>query len=485
MIDLNRIEKYRENNRIEAKKAAGGLPNSIWETYSSFANTLGGVILLGVTEDSEKQLQIFGLSDPEKLIKDFWDNINNSQKVSVNIISDKNVAVEDIEGKKIIVIAVPRAQRCDKPVYISGNPLSGTYRRNGEGDYKCSQEEVKAMLRDAAVRTQDMLVLGNMRLDVFDYDSVHRYRNRMKNYRPGHVWEELDDVDFLYKLGAVGRDDNGELHPTAAGLLMFGYEYEIVKEYPDYFLDYQEQFDPDNRWTDRIVSSSGDWSGNIYDFYFRVFNKLKQSIKVPFKIENGVRIEDMPVHKALREAIANCLINADYYGKRGVVITQTNDNIKISNPGSFRIGIDEAKAGGVSDPRNTALMKMFNLIDIGERAGSGIPNIYSVWTRQNMTEPEITEAFEPERVTLSLRIKKIGDNKSAIKIVDKKSAINETNKQRIIEYLKDHISAGSLDIADYLGLKSSRTRDYLNELIAEDVVVSEGGNKNRKYKLKT
>lgn len=485
MIDLNRIEKYRENNRIEAKKAAGGLPNSIWETYSSFANTLGGVILLGVTENSEKQLQVVGLTNPERLIKDFWDNINNSQKVSVNIISDKNVAVEDIDGKKIIVITVPRAQRCDKPVYISGNPLYGTYRRNGEGDYKCSQEEVKAMLRDAAVRTQDMLVLENMKLDVFDYDSVHRYRNRMKNYRPGHVWEELDDVDFLYKLGAVGRDDNGELHPTAAGLLMFGYEYEIVKEYPDYFLDYQEQFDPDNRWTDRIVSSSGDWSGNIYDFYFRVFNKLKQNIKVPFKMENGVRIEDMPVHKALREAIANCLINADYYGKRGVVITQTNDDIKISNPGSFRIGIDEAKAGGVSDPRNTALMKMFNLIDIGERAGSGIPNIYSVWKKQNMTEPEITEAFEPERVTLSLRIKKIGDNKSAIKIVDKKSAINETNKQRIIEYLKDHISVGSSDIADYLGLKSSRTRDYLNELIAEDVVVSEGGNKNRKYKLKT
>ena len=206
---------------------------------------------------------------------------------------------------------------------------------------------------------------------------------------------------------------------------------------------------------------------------------------MPFKMENGVRIEDMPVHKALREAIANCLINADYYGKRGIVIMQNNDDIKFSNPGSFRIGIDEAKAGGVSDPRNTALIKMFNLIDIGERAGSGIPNIYSVWTRQNMTEPEITEAFEPERVTLSLRIKKIGDNKSAIKIVDKKSAINETNKQRIIEYLKEHISVGSSDIADYLGLKSSRTRDYLNELIAEDVVVSESGNKNRKYKLKT
>lgn len=226
------------------------------------------MILLGVEEDNKQQLKAVGLPDPDRIVKDFWNNINNFQKVIVNILSDKNVVIKDIDGKKIIMITVPRAQRFDKPVYISGNPLSGTYRRNGEGDYKCSQEEVKAMLRDAAVRTQDMLVLENMGLDVFDYDSVHRYRIRMKNYRPGHVWEELDDNEFLYKLGAVGRGKEGGMNPTAAGLLMFGYEYEIVKEYPDYFLDYQERFDDNNRWTDRIVSSSGDWSGNIYDFLF-------------------------------------------------------------------------------------------------------------------------------------------------------------------------------------------------------------------------
>ena len=486
MIDFTNIEKYQENNRIEAKKAIGGLPRSIWETYSAFANTLGGIILLGVEEHADKSLHPVGLPDPEKLIKDFWDTVNNSGKVSTNILSDKDVTIEDIDGKRIVSIYVPRAQRNDKPVYIDNNPLTGSYRRNGEGDYKCTKEEVQAMIRDAAIRTQDMLVLEDMELDVFDYDSVKRYRIRMRNYRPGHVWEELNDTEFLYKLGAVGRTSDGKLHPTAAGLLMFGYEYEIVKEFPSYFLDYQECFDPNTRWTDRIVSSSGDWSGNIYDFYFRVYNKIVQDIKIPFKLEGGDRIDDTPIHKALREALANCLINADYYGRQGLVIIKKEDVITLSNPGSFRIDIEAAKSGGVSDPRNSTLIKMFNLIDVGERAGSGIPNIFSVWKKQGWSAPVINEDFEPDRITLSLTIGKSGDKKAAIKSGDKKAAIKTfTHKQAIIAYLTENVSAKSTEIAELLGLKPTRVKEILAEMAKEDIIVSEGGNKNRIYKLKS
>jgi len=373
-----------------------------------------------------------------------------------------------------------------KRAYVySEMPVLLAYRRNGEGDYKCTKEEVQAMLRDAAIKSQDMAVLEEMGLDVFDYDSVKRYRIRMKTYRPGHVWEELEDVEFLYKLGAVGRSSDGKMHPTAAGLLMFGYEYEIVKEFPAYFLDYQEQMDPSTRWTDRIVSTSGDWSGNIYDFYFRVYNKIAQDIRIPFKMEGGDRIDDTPVHKALREALANCLINADYYGRQGLVIVKKKDIITLSNPGGFRIDVETAKSGGVSDPRNSTLIKMFNLIDIGERSGSGIPNIFSVWKKQGWPAPVITESFEPDRITLSLLISESSDNKVAIKSSDKSSKTKSSiQKQAITGYLTEHTVAKTSEIAELLGVKDARARRLLAEMIDEGILASEGENRNRIYKLK-
>lgn len=484
MIDFSKLEQYRENNRIEAKKALGGLPKSIWETYSAFANTYGGIILLGVEERADKSLHPVDLPDPDRLIREFWDIVNNPNKTSVNILSARDVFAQEVDGAHIVVIRVPRAERSYKPVYVDGNPLC-TYRRNGEGDYRCTREEYQAMVRDASVRTQDMLVLNEMDLGVFHPESVRSYRQRMRLSRPGHVWESLENEEFLLKLGAVGIGSDGKKHPTSAGLLMFGNEYDIVREFNAYFLDYQEQYDADIRWTDRIISSSGDWSGNVYDFYFRIYNRLIQDIKVPFRMDGGNRVDDTPVHQALREALANCLVNADYYGRQGLVILKKRDGITMSNPGSFRIELDAAKSGGVSDPRNGTMLKMFNLIDIGERAGSGIPNIFRVWREQGWAAPTFTEQLEPERTILSLTFEKIGDKKSVLKIGDKKSVINEKMKETIIAYLTDHAEAKTAEIAAYIGLKLSRTRDYLNELIAEDIVVAEGGNRNRTYRLRS
>ena len=146
MIDLLNIEKYKENNQIEAKKATGGLPESIWETYSAFANTSGGVILLGVEAYPDKSLHPVDLPEPEWLVMDFWDNIENPSKVSLNILNEKDVTIHNINGSHIIVIDVPEALPKQKPIYIGDNIISGTYRRDGDGDYRCNFGEILDML---------------------------------------------------------------------------------------------------------------------------------------------------------------------------------------------------------------------------------------------------------------------------------------------------------------------------------------------------
>ncbi|MDR2713249.1 MAG: putative DNA binding domain-containing protein [Clostridiales bacterium] len=424
MIDFDKLHTYKENNRLEVKRAAGGLPNSIWSTYSAFANTNGGVILLGVEENADKTLKIAGLADPEKLVSDFWNTVNNRSKVNINILRDADVQITDLKGKKIIIITIPRATRTERPVFLN-NHHDNTFRRDGEGDYRCSKEEILSMLRDNAIKTQDMLVLEHMDNRVFNYDTVKAYRNRMKLSRPDHVWEGLPDDEFLYKLGAIGLGESKERHPTAAGLLMFGNDYEIVHEYGNYFLDYQEQIDLDIRWTDRIYSSTGEWSGNICDFYFKVINRLSQTLKVPFVLVGDTRIDDTPIHKAVREALVNSLVNSDYYGRCGLVIKRRPNEITFENPGGFRVPIDLAISGGISDPRNSVLMKMFNLLNIGERAGSGIPNIFYVWHKEDLGVPQFEETMNSSRTKLTLPIKPTSD----ISIDNQAAKISEAYKK--------------------------------------------------------
>ena len=192
------------------------------------------------------------------------------------------------------------------------------------------------------------------------------------------------------------------------------------------------------------------------------------------------------IHNALCEALANCLINADYYGRQGIVIIKRPDRITLSNPGGFRIDVATAKSGGVSDPRNSGLIRMFNLIDVGKRTGSGIPNIFNVWNKQGWPAPVITESFEPDRITLSLTLiaheNRVTETATVVgKTTKSKSQIQ---KQAVIAYLTESIEARTVEVAELLGVKYARAHRLLAEMVADGTVVTEGGKRSRVYKLR-
>ena len=503
LFEISKFDSYKEDNRREVKKAKGGLPNSLWETYSAFANCYGGVMILGVAESRDGSWHTTGLNanDKEKLLKQLWDTVNNRKKINMNLLKDNDVETYTVNGDLIIVIYVPMARREEKPIYIDDNLFGGTYRRNHEGDYRCTRLQVKTMLRDQAENTMDMEVLDDVPLQDLNYETIRGYRNRHRTMKSGHPFERLNDAEYLRSIGAaaISREDQ-RLHPTAAGILMFGDEYNIVRHFPDYFLDYREMLDPMIRWTDRLQSSSGEWSGNICDFYFRVYNKIIKNIKTPFVMTGGDRIDDTPVHKALREALANCLINADYYGARGVVIKSETDRLVFENPGYIRTGKVQMRKGGESDPRNKSLMKMFNLINIGERSGSGVPLIFNTWEDQKWKEPVIEERFDPDRTILTLEfVEKEIDNENKRRKQAKKTSeeskrrkqakkASEENRRRktedhireIQDYLKQNGESKTKDIAVHIGLSPARTRAILAQM---ENVAAVGSNTNRRYKL--
>lgn len=317
------------------------------------------------------------------------------------------------------------------------------------------------MLRDQTENTVDMDILDEAEMSDLNTETVQGYRNRHRTLKAGHPFERLDDAEYLRSIGAaaISKEDK-QLHPTAAGMLMFGNEFNIVRHFPEYFLDYREVLDPTIRWTDRLQSSSGEWSGNVCDFYFRVYTKITKDIKIPFKTKGGNRIDDTPVHEALREALANCLINTDFYGVRGVVIRKEPDELILENPGYIRTGKEQMRKGGV-------------------------PNIFNVWADEGWVEPVIEERFEPDRTILSLKFKKKQAKKTSegkqAKKTSEESKRRKTieNMEKIREYLIENGESKASDLAKYLGLSPARTRAILSDMNDVEAI---GGTTNRTYR---
>lgn len=161
MVDrLFSIGCLREGVELEAKRAAGrdgkgALPKEIWETYSAFANTDGGVILLGVSEDDERGLVTTGIEEPKRVLDELWQLLEDPRVVSHNLLSEEAVKQFPTEdGRWVIAIDVPRASRENRPVFIGGDPLTGSYHREDESDCRFPVDEIHRMMAEQGQASQ-------------------------------------------------------------------------------------------------------------------------------------------------------------------------------------------------------------------------------------------------------------------------------------------------------------------------------------------
>ena len=406
--DIKVLLEVGERISFECKKAENNIPKSVWETYSSFANTIGGIIVLGITENVKfvgeaNHFEITGITNPQKLRKEFFDTLN-SNKVNRNILTDSDVEIMDYEGVPLMCITVPQADYRQRPIYINGNMMNGAFKRNYEGDYHCTEEDVKAMIRDANDSGNDGILIEHYNIDDIDSATFNAYRNRFRTANPDHIWNDYDDKDFLLNIGAYIRDRNTRREGlTLAGLLVFGKGLSIRERFDNIRMDYLDftNLEEESRWSDRLTYD-GRWENNLYNFFMRVQSKLISDIKRPFSLKGMERNDDSLLHKAIREALTNLIIHADYM-LTGVLKVEKYDNrFVFSNPGSLKIPVVDIYEGGHSKARNPHIQAILRMIGFGENIGSGFPTILEACKKENWRRPLLEERPDLHLVELTL-----------------------------------------------------------------------------------
>ena len=464
MLEYLHLNQYRENGRIEAKKATGGLPHSIWETYSAFANTLGGYILLGVIEKEDKSLEAVDLPDPQALIREFNEMVNNPKKVSANILSAGDVFEETADGNHIVVIHVPKADRTLLPVYLDGDPANA-YRRYGEQDIRCSVSDYERMAREREVKTPDMALYESRDLSDLKEKTVKAFRNRMREVSPGHLTEALDDEAFLIKTGCAAAGPDGRIHPTGAGLLMFGKSWVIRELFPGFSLHYT---DDSVRGGKRREPKTATWYSqyppewvpceNVWEFY----EATENAVLADFPLLERTEEERKKIQAAVLEALVNLLVNTDYHAAAGGWIIKGSRSFIFFNRGFFRTEVSAARRG-VSDPRNAVMKRLFDLVDREHGAG-GLAEIYLTWKEAGWAVPEIREEAHPDSTKVILPL-----HPAETRAKGDRDYVRELADDLIVYYLTDHGSASVKEMAEYLLLSESTVRRRLNKLTKEGI----------------
>lgn len=388
------LENIHEKYWIELKKSSD-LPAAFWESYSSFSNTSGGFIILGVREGSPYN-EIIGVDNPEKTTASLWDQVSNANKVNFRNIDNRDVNTYTVNGKKVIIVYVKEAAENMKPVYTNGK-LENVWIRTGDGDRKATKEELAAFMRNAQPG-QDMLVADGFTLDDLDTDSVITFKERVSKRFPQKNYIEMSAEAFLTEIGGCVQDRiSGEVRIKRGTLLFLGKVNSIKEMFPHYHVDFFNRRGNNPRWVDRVSDDEpGEYEMNLYNFYRIVYEKLRILLQDSFVLDAGqMRLPSSDFDEIIRECMVNCLAHADYtLGFPTTKIDVYDGWFSFTNPGKMLVSARQFIAGGDSRPRNEIIMKFFRLLGASERQGFGGPLIYKTAMNNDYRRPEIVTDLE-------------------------------------------------------------------------------------------
>ena len=468
---IHLLQEKHESVSLEFKESAEELPNSFWETYSAFANTHGGYVLLGVSEN--KKHTVLGVNNPHKIKQDLFSLANNKNKVSHNVINNDDVNEHTINGKIIISIYIPELSFRQKPLYLNNNILNAYVRRN-DGDFHCSQEDIRRFIRDSQ-EDLDSELLDNYTIEDLNEESILMLKNILNVREPNEKFMEMNNEAFLSHIGVLRMDRNNQRKRklTLAGLLFLGKSEAITDRIPFFHLDYiNKSGRGTSRWKDRVSTGDTDYPDlNLFEYYRIVREKLRLTVEEEFELdEKSVRKPPSELNGALREALANMLLHADYFDpETPIKVTVEDLYYEFTNPGMMKISEAQFFNGGVSQPRNHTLFQYFRRMGESEHAGTGGRKIITVAARNKYRLPELTL----DTKSTKLRIWRAMP-------IETHAELSPYARQ-VLAFLDKKTDVKKADIIEQLGVSNYYAKKALKELMEKNLILSTGKGRATKY----
>lgn len=469
-----------ENENIEYKEASWKLPKSFWETVSSFANTLGGIIVLGIAEDKSKhKFSITGVDNVEDIETQIFNDNNNISCLNRPVIQNNDVQISVFQNKTIIQVIIHPEPFNTRPITAFGK----VYIRTGDGDRVATKEQLKYFTVENQSEINTHLLPSTYTIEDLDAESIKEYRKIIEEKGIINTNSQLSDQDFLYSIGVFRKDrlsNSNEYHLTDGGLLFFGKYISITDRFPRFQLDYQ-QYNSDNstNWNDRV--SAGDMNYptlNIFSFYNLVLAKIETNIPDPFI--QGNDLSRTSYHNdliiAAKEALVNCLMHSYYDGMVGVKIVDRPSYFEFTNPGTMRVSKESFLRGQYSSIRNTEIASLFRRIGVSETAASGGPRILNTVLQNNLNDPEINIDYEIN--TTRIRIFKTFAIDNQEKLTDPEKFIMSFARRKSNFSINDIVK----DPQNHFG-KQTTIRKYVNSLVEKHLLFNEKIGKKYIYNL--
>ncbi len=473
LMDLiENLIKAKESRYLEFKTSQNTLPKSFWETYSSFANTQGGYIILGVEENNLNN--IVGVNDVEKIKKEIFSGANNKAKVSCNILEEDNICEHVVNGKTVISIYIPEMKDEQKPLYLNDN-LKFTYIRQSDGDYRASDEDLRRFIRNSRDNIDaELLDEEKYTIEDLNPNSVLMFKNMVSQREPSKRFLEMDDLEFLKTMGVfrIDHDDKRKLKLTLAGLLFLGKFEAITYKIPHFHLEYINKRGKNViRWVDRV--STGDFEElNLFEFHRIVLEKLRLTVEEGFELDAmSVRKPESELNVALREALTNMIVHADYFDSENILKVEVDNLYYIfSNAGHMKISETQFFNGGQSVARNPNLVMFFRRLGYCERAGTGgkeIADVYQNINKYRFPELEIAPNYTSLKLWCAIPAETYPElskhAQTVFKFIDKNG-----------DFKKSNIIQGT-------GLSEYYVKDAIRELKTKNLIISNGKGPATRY----